>query len=770
MLGRRLVGVCGATVAGAYVYRSWSEVLEARCEGSSLERRNSVTDGIKAKARTPSVHGIPSREHQVQALQSGADFDVLVIGGGATGCGVALDAATRGLKTACVERGDFASETSSRSSKLLWGGSKYIATAVSQLFSWKSLTQPISAIGAFYSEMKMVLHCHKERTYMMETHPHLVNWVPIAIPFKSWIMWEPVLDHPLFMILPLIAPIFTKFYDSLSGFHCPSSYVLGPRKAKETFPQLQDEVKYCAVLHEGQHNDARTCTSIALTAALKGATIANHVEVVEVIHGGPEGASATGVRCVDRLSGRKFVLKAKAIIFAGGPYTDSLRRLEEPECKPAVGAGAGCHIVLPGYYSPQSMGLADMRTSRGAFLFFLPWKGSTVVGTTDRKSPAQTSPGVEEDEIQYLLNEVSRYLTPDLQVRRSDVLSAWRGWRPLAKDPHAPPGAPVSRDHLISTNPSTGITFVTGGKWTTYREMAEHTIDRIVSSKRLAHAGPCVTKSVPLIGSESFQRNLNIKLTQKYGLNSDVADHLVSAYGMRASDVCELSKPTGKRWPRFGVPLVEGYPFIEAEISYAVKEYARTIKDVLSLRMASRRERAARRPPPAPAPPRLQPHQPCPSPHPPQRLAFLNSEAAKELIPAVADIMGRELGWSSRERNRQIAEATSYISQFGGPVPDKSGAMLRSATFADLKALFNELDADGSGYLDELEIGQAASRLGFPFKSRKELRDAFDKLDKDKNGRISLDEFVEWWNVADQRDGLWSQLHSKINVTPDWEG
>ena len=247
---------------------------------------------------------------------SGNEFDVLVVGGGATGCGVALDGAMRGLKVACVERGDFASETSSRSSKLLWGGSKYIATAAAQLFSWKTLTEPYTAIERYYSEMKMVLHCHQERTYMMETHPHLVNWVPLAIPFRSWIMWEPVLDHPLFMILPLIAPLFTKFYDSLSGFHCPPSYILGPKKANEVFPQLDEKVKYCAVLHEGQHNDARTCTSIALTAALKGATIANHVEVVDVLHGGPKGCTATGVRCKDRQTGKEFVLKVSLAVAA----------------------------------------------------------------------------------------------------------------------------------------------------------------------------------------------------------------------------------------------------------------------------------------------------------------------------------------------------------------------------------------------------------------------------------------------------------------------
>jgi glycerol-3-phosphate dehydrogenase len=663
---------------------------------------------------------------------------MLVVGGGATGCGVALDGAMRGLKVACVERGDFASETSSRSSKLLWGGSKYIATATAQLFSWKTLTEPFTAIERYYSEMKMVLHCHQERTYMMETHPHLVNWVPLAIPFRSWIMWEPVLDHPLFMILPLIAPLFTKFYDSLSGFHCPPSYVLGPKKANEVFPQLDEKVKYCAVLHEGQHNDARTCTSIALTAALKGATIANHVEVMAVLQGGPKGRTVTGVRCKDRLTGKEFEVKAKSVVFAGGPFTDGLRKLEDADCKPAVGAGGGSHIVLPGYYSPQGMGLADLRTSRGAFLFFLPWKGHTVVGTTDTKSPAQTSPGVSEDEIQYLLNEVGRYLSDDLQVRRCDVLSAWCGWRPLAKDPHAPPNAPVSRDHLISTNPDTGVTFVTGGKWTTWREMAEHTVDRVLERAGTREKfGPCLTKTTPLIGSENFKGNLNIKLIQAYGLNADVADHLVNTYGMRAVDVCELAKPTGKRWPRFGNVLVEGFPFIEAEVEYAVGEYCRSVKDLLSLRM---------------------------------RLAYINSDAAKAAVPRAAELMAKKLGWSKKERAAQESEAQKYLGEFGGPVPDKFGASLRAAAKADLRALFKELDADGSGYLDQAEIGQAAEKLGFPFKTKADLQAEFKLLDANGDGKISEREFINWWNAQDGKSGLWQKLHGELNAAGDWEG
>ena len=233
------------------------------------------------------VRGVPQREQQVDALKSGIEFDVLVIGGGADEA-AAWRPTSRDARPqdACVERADFSSETSSRSSKLLWGGSKYIATATANLFSWKTLTEPVTAVGRFASEMKMVLNCHRERTFMMETHPHLVNWVPLAIPFKTWIMWEPVLDHPLFMILPLIAPFFTKFYDSLSGFHCPPSYVLG-RSAR----------RRCSRRSTTRSSTARCCTrgstttraraSIALTAALKGATIANHVEVIEILQEGP---------------------------------------------------------------------------------------------------------------------------------------------------------------------------------------------------------------------------------------------------------------------------------------------------------------------------------------------------------------------------------------------------------------------------------------------------------------------------------------------------
>jgi len=364
------------------------------------------------------------------------------------------------------------------------------------------------------------------------------------------------------------------------------------------------------------------------------------------------------------------------------------------------------------------MGFAQLRNARGATMYFLPWQGHTIVGSTDKKCDATSSPGVEEDEIQYLVNEAASCLSSDIRVRRSDVLSAWQGWRPLYRDPNAPPGAPVSRHHVVGTDDSSGVIFICGGKWSTYRAMAEELVDKVVAYKNFAHAGPCVTKAIKLIGGEGYHSLLNVQLVQKYGVSHEIAEHLCHTYGACAFAVCEMSRPTGKTATqhRFGRQLVDGYPFIEEEIEYTCKhEMAITVKDMLTLRM---------------------------------RLAYLNSELAKEAIPKVADLMGDVLKWDKKEKAKQIKQATEYIGQFGGPVADKTGAKLRSATFTDLHEVFKALDADGSGYLDMSELNMAAIKLGFPFKNQAECKAKFAEIDTNGNGRISEQEFIEWWNRA----------------------
>lgn len=203
---------------------------------------------------------------------------------------------------------------------------------------------------------------------------------------------------------------------------------MSSKESRTKFPQLNDkDIKYCAVFYEGQHNDARTNLAIALSAAEKGADIANYVEMTEGIFA--EDGKVVGVKATDRVTGNTLEIYAKHIIFAGGPFTDALRQKEDGTSRPvktAVQGASGTHIVLPGYYAPSDMGLLDYKTSDGRFLFFLPWQGSVIVGTTDKKGPAETLPYPPEEEIQWLLKECEKYLSKDLKVRRSDVLSAWR--------------------------------------------------------------------------------------------------------------------------------------------------------------------------------------------------------------------------------------------------------------------------------------------------------------------------------------------------------
>ena len=286
--------------------------------------------------------------------------------------------------------------------------------------------------------------------------------------------------------------------------------------------------------------------------------------------------------------------------------------------------------MLPGHFMPKDMGLLDFNTSDGRFLFLAPWQGHMLVGTTDKKGPAKSFYRPPEEDVEWLTQETQKYLRKDMPIQRSHVLSAWRGWRPLAVDPHAPPNGAVSRDHVISENPETGVLFIAGGKWTTWREMAQDVIDRIVGQ----HGPCCKTMDLVLHGGDGYSDKLASQLVQRYNLDEKIAEHLVNTYGGRAWEVCDISK---------NLRLVEGYPYIESEVVYACREYACTIEDVLSRRTP---------------------------------LAFLNRDAALEVLPNVAEIMAEELGWSTKVKEAQIDDARTYISSFCGPELVQEGTIL----------------------------------------------------------------------------------------------
>ena len=235
------------------------------------------------------------------------------------------------------------------------------------------------------------------------------------------------------------------------------------------------------VYYDGMHNDARMNVSLALTAAGYGAVVTNHTEVLSLLKTKKEDGTevCSGVKVRDTVSGEVFDVKAKGVVNATGPFTDAIRQMDDPSVKNIVAPSAGVHIILPDYYSPRSMGLLDPETSDGRVIFFLPWENSTIAGTTDTKTEVTANPRPREEEVDWILGEVKHYLSPDVQVRRGDVMAAWSGIRPLVYDPNKKNTESIARNHIVHVSPSKLVT-VSGGKWTTFRAMAQHTLDEAV--------------------------------------------------------------------------------------------------------------------------------------------------------------------------------------------------------------------------------------------------------------------------------------------------
>lgn len=636
-----------AATGGAAIYISYRphDVPGADTLAITPPRRNE-----KGVIIPPQFPSIKSRADQIAELKRNATtssspdtiYDLLVIGGGATGTGIALDAATRGLKVALVERDDFSSGTSSKSTKLVHGGVRYLEKAVWNLD---------------YSQYQLVKEALRERKTFLHTAPHLSSWLPIMLPLQKW--WQ--------------APYFwagTKFYDFLAGSEgIESSYFLNRSKAIDAFPMLKKENLIGAlVYYDGQHNDSRMNISLAMTAALYGATVVNHLEVTGLQK--DANGKLCGARVRDLIpnmngsksGGEEFTVRAKGIINATGPFADAIVQMDEPKTREIVAPSLGVHVVLPGYLSPQNMGLIDPSTSDGRVIFFLPWQGNTIAGTTDSPCKITKNPIAGEEDISWILNEIRGYLSPDINMQRSDILAAWSGIRPLVRDPNSKNTESLVRNHLVTVSPS-GLLTCAGGKWTTYRQMAEDAVDKAVEVYKLKPErvttipnvsgaagfndvtvldGSCQTHMIRLVGAHGYSKTLFINLIQHFGLDTDVADHLAQSYGDRAWDVAALASPsTDKMSPQLrGKRLSPQYPFIDGEVRYAVQsEYAQTAVDLLARRT---------------------------------RLSFLNYQAALEALPEVIDIMGEELKWNKARKELEWTETVQFLTSMGLPL-DKLG-------------------------------------------------------------------------------------------------
>jgi len=652
------------------------------------DRKRLYGQVLAADKVRPKRHLQP-RSANLKSLED-EEFDVLIIGGGATGSGCALDAVSRGLKTALVELEDFSSGTSSRSTKLLHGGVRYLQKAIFQL----DIEQ--------YRMVKEALH---ERSNLLEIAPHLSFALPIMLPVYKW--WQ--------------VPYFwagIKAYDFVAGskHNIGSSYLLSRERALELFPMIRKD-KLCGaiVYYDGSHNDARMNISIAITAARLGATIANHVRVVSLLKSAGEDGQmkVSGARVRDEITGREWDVRAKSVVNATGPFTDSIRRMDNQQVANICAPSAGVHVVLPGYYSPENMGLLDPATSDGRVIFFLPWLGLTIAGTTDSPCEVTHHPSPTEGDIEFILKEIRSYLSPDIEVRRGDVLSAWSGIRPLVSDPNKPDSQSLVRNHVVHVSDS-GMVTIAGGKWTTYRSMAKETLDAAVECSKLEQSNESATDGLLLEGAHGWTPTMFIRLVQDFGLESEVAIHLANTYGDRAFSVAKLASLTGKRWPIVGKRLHEEFPYINAEVRYAVREYACTAVDVIARRL---------------------------------RLAFLNVQAAEEALPTIIDIMGEELQWSEEEKNRQLVKAKEFLQMEMGQSVNRQSrnkvpiSLSREEISGYIKR-FQALDQEKKGYVSVNDIRRGLKRQGEHINGA-QMHEILRELDVNSNGLVELDEYLQ---------------------------
>ncbi|ESP00771.1 hypothetical protein LOTGIDRAFT_238523 [Lottia gigantea] len=625
------------------------------------------------------------------ATECGVALDAVsrVIGCVATECGVALDAVSRGLKTGLVEKFDYSSGTSSRSTKLIHGGVRYLQKAV---------------FGLDYEQYRMVKEALKERANLIQIAPHLAYPFPIMLPVYKW--WQ--------------VPYYwagIKMYDLVAGReNLKSSYYLSKSKALELFPMLKTEKLVGAlVYYDGQHDDARMCLALALTAVKMGGKLTNHTECIEILKqdDGTGIPKVCGAKVRDIQTGKVFDIKAKCVINATGPYTDSIRQMGDPDVKYICQPSSGVHIVLPDYYSPESMGLLDPSTSDGRIIFFLPWQKVTIAGTTDNPCAVTDFPQPTEKEIQFILNEVRNYLHPDVEVRRGDVLSAWSGMRPLVADPNKSDTQSIARNHIIEVFKDNLIT-IAGGKWTTYRHMAEETIDKAVEVCNLQPKSNCQTAGLLLDGAHGWSPTMFIRLVQDFGLENEVAQHLANTYGDKAFKVAKLANLTGQRWPVVGKRLHQEFPYIEAEVRYACREYATSAIDVIGRRT---------------------------------RLAFCNVQAAEESLPRIIEMMSEELGWNKARQQEEMEKVKRFLRREMGLDIKRASESQVPINFSKDEInmyvkRFNSLDSDNKGYITINDLRRYFKKIGEKV-TEDQLHEILNEVDLNRNAQVEMGEFLQ---------------------------
>lgn len=399
-----------------------------------------------------------NRQQFIQSLSVTPEWDICIIGGGATGLGTALDAASRGLKTVLFEKSDFAKGTSSKSTKLVHGGVRYLQQG----------------------NIKLVKDALRERGLMLQNAPHLVHNQPFIVPNYKW--WE----------MPFYG-IGLKIYDKMAGkLGLGPSVFLSKKEVLEQAPTLDAKgLKGGVLYHDGQFDDARMAISLAQKAAEYGASVLNHFPVTGFLK---TKKQITGVVVKDGITGQSFEIKSRCVINATGVFTDTLQRMDDKDHRDMIKPSQGIHLVVDKEFLPGEAAIMIPRTDDGRVLFAVPWHHKIVLGTTDTAvDTISDEPKARDEEIDFILQHTGRYLNRHPSV--NDVRSVFAGLRPLVKGKSKKTAA-LSRDHLIHESDS-GLISISGGKWTTYRKMAEDVTDFAIAHAKL-EAKPCSTKTIVL--------------------------------------------------------------------------------------------------------------------------------------------------------------------------------------------------------------------------------------------------------------------------------
>jgi glycerol-3-phosphate dehydrogenase len=520
-------------------------------------------------------------------------WDMIVVGGGATGAGVAIDSASRGYDVLLLEQSDFGKGTSSRSTKLAHGGVRYLEQG----------------------NIGLVMEALKERGLLLQNAPHIVHDLAFVVPNYDW--WE--------------APFYglgLKLYQLLAGkYGFGTSRILSKEETLQHLPTLKTEgLRGGAVYYDGQFDDARLLIHLVATAFDQGATLLNYVEVTGLTkdaHGFVNGVSARDVE-----TGNEFRAAAKVVVNATGAFSDLLRLKAEPNATPMIAPSQGIHLVFDLSFLQGNSAVMVPHTSDGRVLFAIPWHGHTLVGTTDTPVPMATlEPVAMEQEIEFILATAAQYLTK--KPTRDDVLSVFAGIRPLVGKSAAAGGAvsnasagtaSLSRDHIINIDRSALVT-ICGGKWTTYRHMAEDCVDQAATLAQLPER-PCVTHHLRIHGFHPPAKDTPAKEdpTNKFGA--------LAIYGTDARQIRQMIESE----PALGAPLHPDLPYLKAEVIWAVRqEMARTVDDVLARRT---------------------------------RALFLNARAAIAMAPAVAELMALELNWDEPAREKQVSAFCAVASNY----------------------------------------------------------------------------------------------------------